>query len=521
MPIVNEIFGNYGNQISDLLGNVNDVIVGDNYTKALQELAKFEDQKNQLARFENLNKNFLGLDLNNVPTKKQVQLPGFNFENPEFLNTDAGKKFMDDQTKVNPDAKNTKYTTKDIENYLSIHSPEAIENLKLDPRFYGLQQSEMPLNKDEYENEAYRTAGFTDEDIMFYNDYKNKKLDPKGFNKSIDVFVGKKMLDLMSQGSYGDSRAKMLANLGAGMKYDKDELMGPQYDTIKDSFDNTWLIEKGHPERLLKKLFEGKDNIRPFPGSKPYAFERDGKKFIGYVGLNKQNEATSIETEVKEEQSGLWEQIRQQSEDGGLGFEDRLGLKNTYNLNYKMDLSALGLLGGKGNKGGQPGLTLTEEEFKKKLLDFRDLSGKYDKLKGSSSEAYRNLQKELAPYFNNDWRLLNTAIEKIGNMTDKEQKGYINSLHVGELKSLVPDGQSLEGYTAAIRDSQKQQINDIFKDINLKKMQGELDSSQYNTMLEKVFQQLSGQLDSEMLKYLQDIYGQFRTIPGFNNSFSF
>lgn len=274
MPIVNEIFGNYGNQISDLLGNVNDVIVGDNYTKALQELAKFEDQKNQLARFENLNKNFLGLDLNNVPTKKQVQLPGFNFENPEFLNTDAGKKFMDDQTKVNPDAKNTKYTTKDIENYLSIHSPEAIENLKLDPRFYGLQQSEMPLNKDEYENEAYRTAGFTDEDIMFYNDYKNKKLDPKGFNKSIDVFVGKKMLDLMSQGSYGDSRAKMLANLGAGMK-----MVPPEYATMKDAFGGVYYYDKDKPWEFNKMIEGPGEEINSQLVRNPYMIEEDGKYY--------------------------------------------------------------------------------------------------------------------------------------------------------------------------------------------------------------------------------------------------
>jgi hypothetical protein len=472
--------------IDSVLGQADDIMVDNNYQRVKKRLDEFEGQRQSLGR-----KNMLDMRYNDALMQLQ--------SNPDALYKD--KVFLD---KTSPDFQQHEAFTR-YNNYKAMQDPNALgpdgkpvapmsiddfinsdnvpSTVKDDLIAKGLlQQSKVQLDDAELQNLITTTAGLTAEDIAFRNEMNAKNLSAADYNREVRNYVMNSQGDLTSRGRLADSLFKRTAGIGDGLQIAPDKI---EYKTVGDS-----LLRLNETTSEIKELYKNKkpDKKQILSGDERYV-EEGGKFFREYTVYND----TKDELEIKRQPVSEKEYLK--FLDKQLTTPEKYEMKNYFNTQYKLDLSALGLTGNKGSSNGTgDGLSgLGKQDY----AQFKNLALEVANINVLDTETK----------FKTEQKLEQLAKEK--NISVEEVKSLINK--VGSFKN---DKAAKNYFNAQVQDisGRNQKFNFVFNELNdqLK----DLNASNFESKFGDLYGYLGTLYNSFPKELIDKLYEQVNKIKG-------
>lgn len=198
----------YQGERDKLAGNISDITRFGNYQEALDDLQKLRDDEQQLRRVGDLRRKLKSVDKNVLPRFREEDTPELNpdyFEMlqgtspenlpPEISNYDNYAKFIEEQKDPNK-------TVKTFDEYLTTMGVKDAF-MQGNPGAYRTGKKQVPLTQEEIDQEYYKQAGLSPEDVQFFNEYKDKNIGTH--NKALEQFMLEHGPSLRSSGSMGNT----------------------------------------------------------------------------------------------------------------------------------------------------------------------------------------------------------------------------------------------------------------------------------------------------------------------------
>lgn len=240
--ILDQIFKKNAPEINQAIGFLEDEGRTDSYRTFSKELDKLRGERESEARFGNILNKLQYIDYNSVPMEKSVDNLSINPNHPDLVAPETSqnpviqqynaykKKFEETDETGN---KVIKQQPVSFEEYLGYY-PEL--KAGLGENYYIKSTKKEPMTPEEYKIAAYKSAGLTDEDIMFYEQNKDKLKGRNSYNERVRNFINQSVPQVMSRvGKKGDMYAKMLQGQGEDMLLPESEQPKNPWDiSIKD-----------------------------------------------------------------------------------------------------------------------------------------------------------------------------------------------------------------------------------------------------------------------------------------------
>lgn len=401
--------------LNSLFGNVNDLIVKSRYSDIMNELSTYEKQRNDYNRYLSMSDKVAGVSLDDSEYYNTVTNKGINYDDPNFQKSGAFTKYNEqlkqDYLKNNPDDPNGEkmnltFTNEDFIKYLE-QNPD-LQN-EINTKYMKDVQSKTLKTKEELSNHIYNKAGFTPEDVQFYNGYKQPN--PTEFNNNLTKVLYDNYAGLISSGSYQDLYAKMLQNkvglLGIMPKPESD------YQIISDEKNGTL-------------IYANKKN----PNDRKIVQYRDPK-----LNQKKPELDYSLVTQEADGKFYYYNDVWNDNAFGGKGGYEKQLLRElspdeVTEYNRKMDIQLKqGEFDPSNNKRGRSsrrsvsgdGMTDKDKTVAKKLHRLGELNSFYNKMSGAQKKEYKQLQKELIDEFKGNYDALNKSAEDVYNSSGKKK----------------------------------------------------------------------------------------------------
>ena len=405
--------------IDSVLGQVDDIMVDNNYQRVKKRLDEFEGQRQSLGR-----KNMLDMRYNDALMQLQ--------SNPDALYKD--KVFLD---KTSPDFQQHEAFTR-YNNYKAMQDPNALgpdgkpvapmsiddfinsdnvpSTVKEDLIAKGLlQQSKVQLDDNELQNLITTTAGLTAEDIAFRNEMNAKNLNTKDYNREVAKYIQNSEGDLTSRGRLANSLFKRTVGLGQDLQI-LPNTKEFKYEKIGDD-----LYQINNTDGSVKKVVAGEANVTPFSKEARVVQNPDGtfSKEIDFV-----DKKGNLKTKKYNATQDEYDIYRTQVEDKTWSKQERMqqGLDNK--------ISFRGMFpGGSSKKKGSGSKTELDAVDSKRLSEIKEwgISGdKWAKMNDLQKNDYIVKEKQLADlYFKGDVKKLQEVKEKI--ISGKNEKQQIQA----------------------------------------------------------------------------------------------
>jgi len=278
--ILDQIFKKNEPEINQAIGFLEDEGRTDSYRTFSKELEKLRGERESEAKFGNILNKLQYIDYNSVPMEKSVDNMSINpnhpdlvapetSQNPVIQQYNAYKKKFDETDETGN--KVLKQQPVGFEEYLGYYP-----DLKagLDENYYIKSTKKEPMTPEEYKIAAYRSAGLTDEDIMFYEQNKDKLKGRNSYNERVRNFINQSVPQVMSRvGKKGDMYAKMLQGQG-------EDMMLPESEQPKNPWDIS--IKDGKVIKLNKQT--GQYNVTDIPEMNKKSDQKNWDVFIDEDG---------------------------------------------------------------------------------------------------------------------------------------------------------------------------------------------------------------------------------------------
>lgn len=292
LPLINELFG-----------HVDNAIVKDNYSEALNILNEKHKSDTDYIKWKSINDKMRGVSLSEDEGYNVNK--GINYTDPEIKNTEAYKKFSEYLTNTIPSPAETTAMTEgrreqgtsqgnvsptgqlSFEDFIS---RDPVMQNEINAKF--MKETKTPLTEEEYRRKEFQKAGLTDEDMNFYGTYKPPFASE--YNKELTDFFTEYQDKLDSSGSYGNKYQKLLAEkLGSMQRTDEQPMKKTHqfhdgYEFTYDEYGNQIGIKK-LPEKEKDFKLSSDAEIKEYTdadGTVKYGiFEPDGvSNDAGYQG---------------------------------------------------------------------------------------------------------------------------------------------------------------------------------------------------------------------------------------------
>lgn len=301
---LDKFLGLYGGDVQELLGNVSDLHVTDNYREAMDKLNSMDAEKERVAKFYDMYNRLQGVDDNMVPKEREIEEQSFNYDDPRMYQSDneLNKRYADyveNYKKVNPD-KEVMAFDKYVEAIPGLKDQLSVEG------YYKTGKTKQSLTPEERQAEKYRLAGFEEQDIADYEQMLNEKLNQDDYNRKLQNLVYKYYPMLTSQGSKKDQMAKLF-----------EKQAGEKVLSIKQGQNGEWKFE-----------IEGGNVIKYNPKTGQYSVST----------LGKQEKETTKGWDIFEDANGNPYWGERVNKDGKWGIEFRSELDPAEKRDYEQNL---------------------------------------------------------------------------------------------------------------------------------------------------------------------------------------
>ena len=414
--------------IDSVLGQVDDIMVDNNYQRVKKRLDEFEGQRQSLVR-----KNMLDMRYNDALMQLQSN-PDALYKDKVFLDKTSpafqqheaftrynNYKAMQDPNALGPDGKPV--APMSIDDF--INSDNVPSTVKEDLIAKGLlQQSKVQLDDNELQNLITTTAGLSAEDIAFRNEMNAKNLSAADYNRAVRNYVMESQGDLTSRGRLADSLFKRTAGIGQDLQIAPDKI---DYKTVDGK-----LLRVNETTGKVETTYEGEANVTPFSKEARVVQNPDGtfSKEIDFV-----DKKGNLKTKKYNATQDEYEIYRTTVENKTFSAQEKM----QQSLDNKKDFYGYRIsTGGTGKKkSGGTVINQLDDVQKKGLSDIKSwgLSGsKWATMNDLEKQEYIDKEKELAKlYTNGDIKKLQEVKENIIKSKGKnsDEKAYLEYLNNG------------------------------------------------------------------------------------------
>ena len=247
--------------IDEILGNRDDIRVKKNLAEAYAELKPYEQEYNDQQKFRKMSQQVYSVKLDNTDKVKQV--PDWNITgNDESLGkTNALTKFKEYLDTPEAKTSGAGYDNVSLKKYLT-DNPEHMAELQAQNLVSPTTRLEAVTN-DELKARIYQKAGFTPEDMQFYDSRKSKAPNSDEHNNRLLNMIYGKHADLVSRGGLKSSlwdlygkRAERLAMTTPKFGFQK---IGDKLYKYDDQ-GNMELVDGGEKEKTIQDIRSMSDN---------------------------------------------------------------------------------------------------------------------------------------------------------------------------------------------------------------------------------------------------------------------
>jgi hypothetical protein len=192
-----EFINNSGQDILEAIGNLEDYIkIPRDYEEAMNDINREKQKQEKVRKYWDIANKINMIDYDSLPLTKKMETDVFNPSHPDFVMMDKSdnpavqsyyqyitnlNETNEDGTLKYPEAKSIDFRT-----YLDMNP-----NLQqyITPQHYTKQTNEIALTPEEYEMNAYKSAGLTDDDIAFYKENKNSIDTISSWNQKVQNMI--------------------------------------------------------------------------------------------------------------------------------------------------------------------------------------------------------------------------------------------------------------------------------------------------------------------------------------------